>query len=412
MKTKLFFVLVCLSLCSSLLIAGGSIYSRFGFGDLTYYGSSRMFAMGNTGIALFGDGFINRLNPAGLAGISDTRISGAYEYMNLSSKDNFGAGSYARGEFQGLAFAIPIARDRGATLMLETTPYSTVHYSIDREDNQFGNVSHQRFYGSGGLTSLGIGGSYALSQYTTVGAKYNYVFGGITQVDKIDFDDPTYTDSELQRHRYHSGSGFTAGLNFHGFEQLFNAPSLKTLTAGLVFSSPVGLAVQEESFHVIGSLPDTIHIGSNSARIPAAWGVGLEYHTAERYLIAADFYTQAWSSGDFSEKPTVDITSSTRIGLGLEILPLRTADTYVSRFVYRLGLGYNSSYIRIGSQHIDEYLVSGGVGIPIGPNSRMNIGLQLGIRGTTDNGLQRDTIFRLSVSLSASEAWFIRYEED
>lgn len=412
MKRKFSLLVLVSILCSSALLAGGSVYSRFGFGDLTYFGSSRMFAMGNTGISLYGDGFINRLNPAGLAGISETRISGAFAYMNLSSKDNLGTGSYARGEFQGLAFAVPVARDRGATLFFETTPYTTVHYSIDRGDNQLGNVSHQRFYGSGGLNTLGFGGSYAPWPTTVFGFKYNYLFGGIRQIDKIDFDDESYTDSDVQRYRYHSGSSFTFGLNFHGFSSLFNAPSLQTVAAGFVITTPAKLNVTEEAFHVIGSTTDTIKTVAGSATIPLAWGIGLSYVSAERYLFLADVYTQNWKAENFSEKPSVDITSSIRIGLGFEIQPKRTADTYVGRIVYRLGLGYNSSSIRIGTQNINEYLVTGGVGLPIGPNSRMNIGLQFGVRGTTDNNLQRDTIFRLSVSLSASEAWFIRYEEE
>jgi hypothetical protein len=37
---------------------------------------------------------------------------------------------------------------------------------------------------------------------------------------------------------------------------------------------------------------------------------------------------------------------------------------------------------------------------------------EYGIRGTTLNGLTKDNIFRFSLALNFSEAWFTRPEED
>ena len=48
----------------------------------------------------------------------------------------------------------------------------------------------------------------------------------------------------------------------------------------------------------------------------------------------------------------------------------------------------------------------------MGPESQVNIGLQVGLRGSTDNHLQKDTIVRLSVAVSASEIWFLKFDEE
>lgn len=408
MTFHIFKRLLLLTLWATPLYAGGSVYSRFGVGDLTLFGSSRLYAMGNTGLSLYGDGFINRLNPAGLAGISETRISGSFEYFNLTSNDNLSTGNFARGDFQGLAFAIPIDREYGATLLLETTPYSSVRYAVERTDSQLGATSHQRFYGSGGLTTLSIGGSYAVGQRFLVGAKLNYLFGGIRQVSNINFDDETYTDSELQRSRYHSGLNVTLGANFHGFGEL--SPSLQPLALGVVLTTPAKLNVREEIFHSIGTNADTIRIGSSSLTIPLAWGVGLSYLFSERYIVAGDLNIQHWAPENFSELQSVSIRNSLRLSVGFEALPERKATAYLSRVAYRAGISYHSTYVKVGTEALNELLASGGVGLPIGPNSRLNLGVQVGTRGTTS--LQRDTIIRLSLTLSASEAWFIRFEED
>jgi hypothetical protein len=402
------FIILLLSLWTASLYAGGSVYSRFGIGDLTHFGSSRLYAMGNTGLSLYGDGFINRLNPAGLAGISETRISAGFEYQNFTSSDNLGTGTFARGDFQGLAFAIPIEREHGATFLFEITPYSTVRYAIDRTDSQLGAISHQRFYGSGGLTTIGIGGSYAIGNHVFVGAKMNYLFGGIRQLSTINFEDHTYTDSELQRARYHSGINLTLGANVHGFGQF--SPSLQPLSLGLVLTTPARLKVREELFHSIGTSADTIRIGSSSLTIPLAWGVGLSYLFSERYIVASDLNIQHWSSENFSEPQSVNIRESLRLSMGFEALPERNATAYLSRIAYRAGISYHSTYITVGTESVDELLVAGGLGLPIGPNSRLNLGLQVGTRGPAN--VQRDTIVRLSLTLSGSEAWFIRFEED
>ena len=78
---------------------------------------------------------------------------------------------------------------------------------------------------------------------------------------------------------------------------------------------------------------------------------------------------------------------------------------------YRVGAYVNSSYLKVNGQGINEYFATGGVGLPIflSPNSeaRMNVSLEYGIRGTTAKGLQKDSITRLTVSLSGSDTWFI-----
>ncbi|MCI0708264.1 MAG: hypothetical protein L0Y80_12370 [Ignavibacteriae bacterium] len=412
-RRRLFCVTVALAFVSMTnAMANGSAYSRFGIGDRTLFGGSRLYAMANTGLSLHGDGFINLLNPAGLAGITETRITGGFEYQNFSSKDNLGSAKYARGEFQGLAFAFPISKAHGISMLLEATPYSTVRYAVESQGDQLGTTSTQKFYGTGGLTTFSIGGSYSPFKKTIFGLKFNYLFGGINQFNFINFDDPSFTDSELQRYGYHSGSSVTLGGIYHGFADLFNAPSLENLSVGLVFTTPTSLKVREETFRVISTILDTLRIGSRSQEIPTAWGAGISYDFSERYTIAGDVQMQHWKPENFSTQQTVNIRESARFGIGFEARPARGANSFLTAIAYRAGIAYHSSYIKIGNEPIDELLVSGGVGLPIGFGSRMNIGLQVGVRGTTNNNLQQDTIFRLSLSLSASEAWFLTFEEE
>ena len=388
--------------------ASGSSYSRFGLGDLVRYGSSRLDAMGGTGIALLSDGFINRLNPAGLARISRTRISGGFEYSGYFSSDKQGSGSYRRGTFKGLAFAIPIDKDYGITLLLETSPYSNVNYALQRRDT----ILTQDFFGTGGLSLLSLGGSVSPLNKLSLGLKLSYLFGRIQQVGRFDFVDPTFLDSEILRSEFHSGFNLTVGAIYEGAGDLLNAPSLSPLTLGFVVSTPTKLSVNRESVLTTKESFDTTATSSGKVDIPLALGFGASYLFASRYYLTADVFHQSWESAKFFGSHPVEIRNNTRVGVGFESLPERETETFWRRVAYRAGFYYNSTYYRINNKPIDEWFVTGGVGVPIGADARINIGLHVGFRGAASDNLQRDTIVRLTLSLSASEAWFIKLEEE
>ncbi len=392
----------------SLTYANGPTFSRFGVGDLLRRGNSRIDAMGGAGIALVGDGFINGLNPAGLSKISLTRISGGFEYSSFYSNDGLHSSRYSRGTFEGVAFAIPIAKSLGITMLMESSPLSNVDYAIEEKDTAL----TQDFYGAGGLSLLSIGGSVSPLKNLSLGLKLNYVFGRIEQVGKFTFVDPSFTDSQIDRSDYYSGFTFTLGSIYEGVGDLFNSSSLDSLSVGFVLTTPAVLSVTHESILTTSASFDTTQSASGKVDLPLAFGVGASYVFADRYSITADAFLQNWGTAKFFGSHPAEIRNSTRVALGFEAMPSREARTFWSALVYRAGIYYNSTYYKINGQPIDEWFVTGGLGIPIGPGARMNVGLHAGIRGTTSANLQRDTIIRLSVSLSASEAWFLKIEED
>ena len=106
-----------------------------------------------------------------------------------------------------------------------------------------------------------------------------------------------------------------------------------------------------------------------------------------------------------------EIQNSMRFGVGAEFLPTKTlAEPYYRQVIIPCGGYVNESYLKINGETINEYFITGGIGVPIfftpGSEARINIGLEYGIRGTTSNGLERDSITRLTISLSGSDTWF------
>jgi hypothetical protein len=390
--------------------AGGSSYSRYGFGDMLRYGDSRSYAMAGTGIALLDDGSINFLNPAGMTRIAYTRFSAGFEYNRFSSKDDNGSSFYSMGGLQGLAFAIPLSRENGIVMSIEVTPYSKVAYAISSSnfDSYSGSVEHQTVYGSGGLSYLGIGLSGTPLNALHIGGRLNYLYGRTRQYQTISFDDGTYSSADVDRSIYYSGFTFTLGAIYEGVDQLLNVPSLHNLSLGLTITTASSL---DADVYRIYSGTDTL-IQKGQTDIPLSLGLGLSYLHQSRYRFLGDIVLENWGKlKSFALDPTT-LRNSYRTGIGFELVPIRGADSYWKRIFYRAGVAYNSTYYQVNGVGINELLFSGGVGLPMGPESWLNIGLQVGLRGTTDHRLQKDMIVRLSAAVSASEIWFLKFDEE
>lgn len=391
--------------------AGGPPYSRFGIGDLLYFGSNRSYGMDVMGVALTQDGYINIYNPAALSRLSFTRFAGGFEFFSSSLKDAGNSESFATGGFQSLAIAIPVSTVSGIVLVAGARPTSSVNYDVTIPGNIAGNAVTQNTVGTGGLSSLFLGTSYRPSADLSLGLTYAYHYGTIRQRLIVDFDDRSFADNELRRSFYHSGSGFTLGMTYEGLSDLLGSPSLKAVTLGIILTTPTSLSVKEERLLFTENSADTTLLRRGSTTLPLSWTAGLAY-ASEQITVAADVAMQHWGSANFFEPPSVEIRNSLRAAVGVELPAKKDPVTYWDRVAYRAGFAYTSSYLVVNGQPVNGWSVSGGLGLPIGPDSRMNLGLQYGSRGTTASGLTQDNFFRLSVSVDASEAWFITIEDE
>jgi hypothetical protein len=202
------------------------------------------------------------------------------------------------------------------------------------------------------------------------------------------------------------------GATYEGLSSLLNSPSLSSLVLGLVIETPTSLDISEEHFSSTALSYDTTSTRYGSADIPLLVSFGTSYTFSDRYTVAADVATQSWGNAKSFGVHPQELRNSLRAGAGIELAPRKDANSYFSHIVYRAGFFYDASYLQINNQGIDGMFLTAGLGLPIGPESHLNLGFQFGVQGTTSNGLQKDTIFRLTASISGSELWFVRLAED
>jgi hypothetical protein len=413
-------LLVLLALGAPLLFAGGPIYTRYGYGDLLFYNGSRSYAMGGGGFAMLGDNFISRMNPASLSQIIRTRFSAGLDFSRYTTESTSGASTFMQAAFQGMALAVPLDKEYGIVFSFDATPYSAVSYTVGRSDTTLN--STQEYFGGGGLSTLNLGLSVSISPTIHFGAKFHYYYGRTNQLTKIDFSGSDRVDYSIDRSVYYSGLGLTLGSVIQDIGSFIQMPSLSKLDAGIILGLPATLQAREEVTSSVVS--DTTFLSDGTSGLPLSFGIGFLYRPNERTNLVADLFTQKWSGVSlYSSLPNFKPQNSLRISVGVEFLPARDAVSYWQRVVYRAGATYNSTYNNISTQTnsngeyvngetITEALATAGLGLPISVDARLNLGLQAGVRGTLANGLQRDTIVRLSLSISGNELWFLRFDEE
>jgi hypothetical protein len=277
-----------------------------------------------------------------------------------------------------------------------------------------GLTHHQTFYGSGGISSLSLGLSASLSTAFHIGARLNYIYGRTRQYQTDYFDDPNYVSPSFDRSAYFSGFTFTFGTIYESVGKLLGISSLNNFSIGLTATTPATLDADEDRTYqgAAAYSNDSIVIKHGNVELPITAGLGISYMHQDRYRFLGDLTFQNWANTKYFGKDLEEIRNSYRTSFGFELAPLKGTDSYWSRISYRIGFAYHSTYYKIHGVGIDEIMISGGLGFPMGAQSKLNIGLQFGIRGTTDSKLQKDNIFRLSIAISASELWFQKYEEE
>ena len=108
-------------------------------------------------------------------------------------------------------------------------------------------------------------------------------------------------------------------------------------------------------------------------------------------------------------------TSATRYGLAYQYAASESINAEgLDRWTFRVGALYEDTYYLTSNGAITQLGFTLGVGFPLAAYNRLNanpamdIALQFGTRGTTDNGLTREAFGKLSVELSLSELWFVK----
>jgi len=392
-------------------------YSFYGIGDMAAPGFSFQRGMGGVGIGLRTNRVINIMNPAALS-VHDTLsfmfdFGGEMQNYYLATSSNTTANNSAN--MHHLSMSFPVWKK--LVTAISVMPYSSVGYKITQKETrpevlaQAGDITYTN-QGEGGLTQLMWSLGYSFGRLS-VGGQAAYIFGSLDRYSNVTFN----TGSGFA----HVNSGKVYKVNNFGFGlgvqyvQPLSKDNILTIGATWQFKNNMKTDLLDFAFAEGGSGIDSVRYETNpNARlmVPGQLGIGATFQHRNKWLVGFDYIYRDWTGASF------DVPASRKFQAvpehifrgGFELTPNRFDIRYpLKRWSYRGGIHYQQTYLQFDNNRVQHFGITFGVGIPVGNyNSSINLSAELGQRGTTNNSMIRERYWKMTLSISLYDLWFIK----
>jgi hypothetical protein len=249
---------------------------------------------------------------------------------------------------------------------------------------------------------------------------FDYGFQIAFTVDSLRHHNPMYNrDSARLDPRYDSVRKFRYRDLSDNVQILFGANfAAQTNVRAKIDSLAVNYYTNSAGYDVTKDTIELVDGHKGTVTLPMSFGVGIGFKKGTRWLVGADFSMQNWSSYQAFTQ-TQGLTNSMRISAGAQYLPLsKTKKGYFNRVYYRFGGHYTQTALELKNSQLTEYAVSIGFGFPVAFSrvlqtySLVNLGVEVGQRGTTNNGLVKEQFFKATLSFTINERWFQKTKID
>ncbi|MGO4822414.1 MULTISPECIES: hypothetical protein [unclassified Flavobacterium] len=404
-----------LSLVSFAQEGTSSPYSFYGIGDVRFKGTVESRSM--AGVAVEQDSIhINLENPSSFANLKLTTFTVGGTYYTTKLKSDSKTENARRTTLDYLAVGLPLGK-LGVGFGL--IPYSSVGYKIESlSDGSTG--TNSRYSGTGGLNKAFLGAGYKITPNFSLGADVNYNFGTI-QTNSLEFitDVPVGTSesnsSVLSGFNFNIGAMFQAKISDklmayssvnYALESTLKSENTRNIST-VLYNSGFDVAVvdvlDEQNVNRDLTFPSKISLSA---------GIG----ESKKWLIGGkiSYQKSPGEANTYNEADNVGYGRYGSVSLGGYYIPnYNSFNNYAKRIVYRGGLKYEKTGLMINSESINNMGVMLGVGMPVsGTFSNVNIGLELGKRGTTSAGLVQENYANVSVGFSFNDKWFQKRKFD
>lgn len=407
----------------------GSIYSRFGLGALNTYASPQGQALGGGGAALRSLNYTSLSNPALWSDQVLTRFVAGANYQETIARDANGDESrLSAGTLSGIQFSFPLyTRTLGFSVGYH--PYSQMNYRVIRTDeapllsdaatDAETSTYTINYEGRGGLQQVTGGLGWRMGDALSVGASVNAIFGILEEGQRTVIEDGGFLPVNFTDATRLSGVTGTFGglLTLSGV-----LGSEDALSLGGAFTLPASLSGQR--VRTLGESLSRDTIGTavdGSVELPWRLRGGLAYQPNSHWTFVADGLYAPWSAFETTFDDAASGPSRFPIGgsellndrwrasTGVELMPGdASSGSFFARMAYRLGGYYEQSYAApVPGEAIRVRAVTAGLSLPTSfSGTRIDLNVEAGTRGTTDQNLVRDGFYGLSINVNIGERWF------
>ena len=403
----------------------GSIYSRFGVGELHSFSSAQAQAMGGGGLALRSLNYVGFANPALWSDQELTRLNIGAHYQQLAVRNAEDQTSrLSKGALQAVHFSFPLYANK-LGLGIGFRPYSRVEYRVQTDSLSLEDPRDTRYQlqytGEGGLQEISAGLGYRLGDALSLGVRADVIFGILENQRRTRFSNPFFSPTTLSTRTRVAGVTGTAGALLSLSDVLLDED---VFSVGASFTLPARLS--GERVRTLGEnlSRDTLAIGGRlveegALTVPLSAALGFSYKPSGRWTLVADGRYEPWSQAesDFATSlPGFEaLRDRMRVSAGAEFLPAgeNANETFFKRTAYRLGGYFEQSYLGAAavsaSTGINTMALTGGLSFPTSIyGTRIDVGWKVGTRGTTTDNLVRDLFYGVSLNVNLGERWFQR----
>ena len=388
-----------------------SPFSIFEIGEIEFRDFGSTAGMGNVGIGVQSENFLNRRNPAALTTIDTLRfvfdVAAAIKFSEFSTKEN--SARTNNFNFKSLAAGLRISKRWTSSVGLK--PFSSVGYNIkdqqyvEGSENNYDNVF---FTGSGGLNNFYWANAYEILPGLSLGLTSSYLFGNVAHNIDTDVYSVRTTHNISKIH-------FDFGLQYsHLFGNHTN------ITVGGIYVNEAKIDIHRSKVvYSTTAVEQDQRLPDLNLRLPQTYGAGFSVNRNKRdaeLLFAADYQFSNWST-NLVRYEGLTYTDSHIYSAGLQITPnVNRFENYFQIIRYSIGACYNRSYLKVNGHQLNDFSISFGLGFPFTNQLRtisyVNLAVNVGESGTGKRGGITERYVLVSANMSLIDRWFAKRQWD
>lgn len=399
---------------------GNSPYAAFGIGDVKYDNTTDVNAMGGISTAYIWDfnNNFNFSNPAANKNLELTTVKVEATNENNFFKSNYDNMNVTKHStyLSNITIAFPISSK--VKFGLGYQPYSSKKYSVlTQETLADETIKANLFRGEGTLSTVQAAFSYQASPELGFGLRTNFYFGNLYDINEL-----TYSNAELingyETKNKIKTFNFTLGS---AYQKKYGTDKKLTLGATYTFGTTGKMETNYTNstyYYTDGVTKYNVSIidedfSSDKNLIPMEFSLGAGYGRDTKWFVGTQFDFKKGETIQFLGQPFAN-ENSYRIAAGGWFLPnYNNFRNYFSRVTYRYGAYYEKGNLAINGTNINQFALTGGVTLPFENRSAsrmsgIDLGVEIGKRGTLDNNLIRQNFINLKVGINFADKWFVK----